>query len=201
MPKIKQSFFTRPDVIQISRELLGKYLFTKIGKSIITGGMIVETEAYAGPEDRASHAHGNRRTKRTEPMFHRGGIAYVYLCYGMYPLFNIVTNVENIPHAILVRAIQPTYGTAVILKRRNKTKLDRSVAGGPGALCKALGINLGHNGEKLTGRNIWLEDRDCILKTSQIVASPRVGVDYAGSHAKRPWRFRIKNNPWTSKPD
>jgi DNA-3-methyladenine glycosylase len=201
MSRIRQSFLTRSDVIQISRQLLGKYLFTRIGRSEITGGMIVETEAYAGPEDKASHAYGNRRTKRTETMFKKGGVAYVYLCYGMYPLFNIVTNIENIPHAILVRAIQPTHGLTTILKRRNKTKLDRNVAGGPGVLCKALGIDLRHNGEKLTGKTIWLEDRGYISKTSQITASPRVGVDYAGSYAKRPWRFRIKNSPWSSKPD
>lgn len=201
MSVIKQSFFTQPNVIEISKQLLGKYLFTKIGRSEITGGIITETEAYAGPEDRASHAYGNRRTRRTETMFKRGGVAYIYLCYGMYPLFNIVTNTVNIPHAILIRAIQPTHGIPVILKRRKKTKLDRSVAGGPGMLCLALGIDLRHNGEDLTGKRIWLEARNNILKRSQIKASPRIGVEYAGSHAKRPWRFRIKNNQWTSKPD
>jgi len=201
MAKLRSSFFLQPDVLRISRKLIGKYLFTRTGKSGITGGMIVETEAYAGPEDRASHAHGNRRTKRTEVMFHNGGIAYVYLCYGMYPLFNVVTNVENIPHAILVRAIMPTHGMGIMLRRRGKDRLDRSVAGGPGALCKALGIDLRHNGEKLTGRSVWIEDRGTRIAASRIIAGPRVGVSYAGSHAKRPWRFRIKNCPWTSKPD
>lgn len=187
--------------MRISRQLLGKYLFTSTGRSGITGGMIVETEAYAGPEDRASHAHGNRRTRRTEVMFHKGGVAYVYLCYGMYPLFNIVTNSKDIPHAVLVRAIMPTHGIGTMLKRRGKKKLDRSVAGGPGALCKALGIDLRHNGEKLAGRNIWLEDRGSRMPSSKITASPRVGVSYAGPHAKRPWRFRVRNCPWTSRPD
>lgn len=200
MPRIRQSFFTRPDVLEISRQLLGKHLFTKIGRTI-TGGIITETEAYAGPEDRASHAYGNRRTRRTETMFKRGGVAYVYLCYGMYPLFNIVTNMENMPHAILIRAIQPTHGIPAMLRRRNKAKLDRSVACGPGALCLALGIDLRHNGENLSGNRIWLEERDRDLQTSQIKASHRIGVEYAGSHARRPWRFRMKNSPWTSKPD
>jgi len=181
--------------------LLGKHLFTKTGRSTITGGIITETEAYAGPEDRASHAHGNRRTKRTETMFKRGGVAYVYLCYGMYPLFNIVTNEENIPHAILIRAIQPTHGIATMLRRRRKTKLDRSVAGGPGVLCLALGIGLIHNGENLSNGRIWLEKRNSDLEPGQIKASHRIGVEYAGAHARRPWRFRIKNSPWTSKPD
>jgi DNA-3-methyladenine glycosylase len=201
MSRINQSFFSRPNVIEISRQLLGKYLFTRIGRAGITGGIITETEAYAGPEDRASHAYGNRRTRRTETMFKRGGVAYVYLCYGMYPLFNIVTNTENIPHAILIRAIQPTHGIPAILKRRKKSKLDRSVACGPGMLCMALGIDVRHNGEDLTGKRIWLEDHNNRLEPGQIKASPRIGVEYAGSHAKRPWRFRIKNSPWTSKPD
>jgi len=190
-----------PDVVKTSRQLLGKYIFTRIGRFGVTGGMIVETEAYAGPGDRASHAYGNRRTRRTETMYKKGGIAYVYLCYGMYPLFNIVTNQEGIPHAILIRAIQPTHGIPAMLKRRKKARLNRSVAGGPGALCLALGIDLRHNGEKLTGDRIWLEDRDNAPKRLPILATPRVGVEYAGSHAKRPWRFRIKKNPWTSKPD
>jgi len=201
MSRIRKAFFTSPDVIEISRCLLGKYLFTRTGNAGITGGMIVETEAYAGPEDKASHAHNNRRTKRTETIFHEGGVAYVYLCYGMYPLFNIVTNVEGIPHAVLVRAIQPTSGIPIMLKRRNKRKIDRTVSSGPGTLCKALGIGLRHNGTALTGKNIWLEDRGIVITPSQISASPRIGVDYAGSHARRPWRFRIKDSPWTSKPD
>ena len=200
MPKIRQSFFTRSDVLEISRQLLGKYIFTKIGRTI-TGGIITEVEAYAGPEDRASHAYENRRTKRTETMFKRGGVAYIYLCYGMYPLFKIVTNSENIPHAVLIRAIQPTHGIPTMLRRRKKNKLDRSVAGGPGVLCLALGIDLHLNEENLSGNTIWLEKKSQDLPPNQIKASHRVGVEYAGSHARRPWRFRIKNSLWTSKPD
>ena len=200
MAKLKLSFYRQTNVAQISRDLIGKYLFSRIGNAGITGGIIVETEAYAGPTDKASHAYRNRRTKRTEVMFSKGGVAYVYLCYGMYPLLNIVTNDKGIPHAILLRAIQPTHGIPTMLKRRGKANMDRSVAGGPGVLCKALGVDLSHNGEKLTGNTIWVEDRGNAVKKSQITASPRVGVDYAGTHAKWPWRFRIKNSQWTSKP-
>jgi DNA-3-methyladenine glycosylase len=198
MRKLKESFYTRPDVILISRKLLGKHLFTRINGKL-TGGMIVETEAYAGPEDRASHAYGNRRTRRTETMFQRGGIAYVYFCYGMYYLLNVVTNTRDIPHAILIRAIEPTHGIPVMLKRRSKLHLDRSVAGGPGALCQSLGIDTRHDRTPLTGNTIWIADSGYHIPASRIVASPRVGVAYAGPHAKRPWRFRIKDSPWTSK--
>ena len=111
--------------------------------------MIIETEAYAGPEDKASHAYGNRRTKRTEVMFHKGGVAYVYLCYGIHSLFNVVTNQEGTPHAVLIRAIQPEIGIETMLKRRGKTKLDNTLTNGPGSLAKALGIGLKHNGVKL----------------------------------------------------
>ncbi|MFC1497149.1 DNA-3-methyladenine glycosylase [Verrucomicrobiota bacterium] len=208
MRKLQRSFFLRSNVILISTHLIGKYLFTQLhpcgcaeqsrSRNAKTGGMIVEVEAYAGPQDRASHAYGNRRTKRTEIMYSKGGVAYVYLCYGIHSLFNIVTNVEDIPHAILVRAIQPTHGISTMLKRRKKKKNDRSIAGGPGALTQALGIDTSHNGAKLSGNQIWLEDRDVVIPPAQIEALPRVGIDYAGKDAKRPWRFRIKNNPWTS---
>ncbi len=174
----------------ISKQLLGKYLFTRINNTL-TGGIIVETEAYAGPEDRASHAYGNRRTKRTETMFHEGGIAYVYFCYGMHYLFNIVTNVEGIPHAILIRALQPACGITTMLKRRHKEKLDHTIAGGPGSLTKAMGINTCHNGMSVTGPVIWLEHRGIEINSKQIIAGPRIGVAYAGKDAKLPWRFRI----------
>jgi len=201
--KLPASFFHRDDVVQIGRELLGKFIFTRLGRGTgrgaITGGMIVETEAYAGPIDRASHAYNNRRTARTEVMYSRGGVAYVYLCYGLHSLFNIITNVEGVPHAVLLRAIEPTEGIPTMLRRRRKKKLDRTVAGGPGACAQALGIDRAHNGIELLGERIWIEDRGVTLKDSQIVASPRVGVAYAGPDASLPWRFRIQGSPWTSR--
>ncbi|MCK5849563.1 MAG: DNA-3-methyladenine glycosylase [Kiritimatiellae bacterium] len=199
MSKLKRTFYIRSNVVQISTDLLGKHLFTHLPGYPVTGGIIVETEAYAGPDDKASHAYGNRRTKRTEVMFHSGGVAYVYLCYGIHSLFNIVTNVEGIPHAVLIRAIQPTHGTAVMLTRRNKKKLDRTLTGGPGTLTQALGINTTHTGMSLSGGEIWIESRSRPVPNRNIEKGPRVGVDYAGSDAARPWRFRIKNNIWTSR--
>jgi len=196
--KLKKTFFLRPDVVQISRELLGKHLFTRLDGGSITGGIIVETEAYAGPGDRASHAYGNRRTLRNDIMYARGGVAYVYLCYGIHSLFNIITNEEEIPHAVLIRAIEPTHGVSAMLKRRGKRSADRSLTGGPGALSAALGIRCSHNGLSLFGREIWLEDRGISVNADQILSSPRVGIGYAGDDAKRPWRMRLRDNPWTS---
>ena len=161
--------------------------------------MIVETEAYRGPEDRASHAYGHRRTKRNEVMYLDGGISYAYQCYGIHALFNIVTHKADSPHAVLVRAIEPIYGIDIMLRRRSKEVLDRTVAGGPGALTEALGINLSHNGLPLISSSIWIEDRGIEILPENIVASPRVGVDYAGEDAKLPWRFRIRDSKWTSK--
>jgi len=198
MPKLSLSFYTRRDVSLIARQLLGKHLFTNLHDDGITGGLIVETEAYAGPEDRASHAYGNRRTRRTEVMFHAGGIAYVFLCYGMHSLLNVVTHVEGVPHAVLIRAIQPTHGIAAMLKRRGRKIPAYALTAGPACLTQALGIDVRHNGIPLTGSRIWIEDRGDAVTSAHIVASPRVGVAYAGPHARRPWRFRIRDNPWTS---
>jgi len=198
MTKLSKSFFLREDVVQISKELLGKYLYTNIG-DVVAAGMIVETEAYMGPEDKASHAYGNRKTARTEPFYKEGGIGYVYLCYGIHHLFNIITNKANVPHAILIRAIEPKEGIEAMLLRRKKTKLSYDLTSGPGTLSKALGISSGQNGLNITGKSIWLEDKGVKLKAEQIIASPRVGIDYAEEFIDKPWRFRIKDNPWAGK--
>lgn len=184
-------YYRHQDVLFLSRDLLGKFLLTKID-SVVTGGMIIETEAYRGSEDRASHAHGNRRTKRTEIMYAEGGICYVYQCYGIHALFNIITNDAEIPHAILIRAIQPLIGVEEMLKRRNKQKIDKTLAGGPGTLTQALGIAVDHNGLPLTGPPIWIEDRNIVVRPGDIIAGPRVGIDYAGEDASLPWRFQLK---------
>lgn len=192
------SYFQQDDVLEISRQLLGKFLFTYLENSL-TGGMIVETEAYRGPEDKASHAFGLRRTSRNAVMYQRGGCIYVYICYGLYPLLNIVTNQEDIPHAILIRAIEPIEGIETMLKRRNKTKIDHSLTSGPGTLSIALGITKNLNGALLNGPEIWIEDRNISIESDKILASPRVGIDYAEEDAKLPWRFRINNHPYTSR--
>ncbi|MDX1919384.1 MAG: DNA-3-methyladenine glycosylase [Candidatus Caenarcaniphilales bacterium] len=198
MSKLAKSFYTRSNALLISRELLGKFLFANINGEL-TGGMIVETEAYMGPEDKACHAHLNRRTKRTEIMFSEGGVAYVYLCYGIHALFNIVTAPEGTPHACLVRAIEPTVGLEVMLKRRNKEQVLPSLTAGPGALTQALGIECKHYGTDLTGDTIWIEDHGIAVSSDKIIASSRVGIAYAEEHIDLPWRFRVKDNKWVSK--
>ena len=198
MAKIPRSFYTRPDVVTISRELLGKFLFTQFN-GIRTGGMVVETEAYAGTGDRACHAHLNRRTKRTEIMYHAGGVAYVYLVYGLHALFNIITNEEGKADAVLVRAIEPTEGVEEMLLRRNLLSPEPRLTAGPGVVSQALGISTRHYGTDLTGNDIWLEDRGVVVPEEDFIASPRVGIDYAGEDALLPWRFRIRGSRWMSK--
>lgn len=174
----------------IARELLGKYLMTNFDGGI-TGGMIVETEAYEGATDRASHAWNNRRTARTEVMFRTGGLAYVYLCYGVHSLFNIVTNRQDIPHAVLIRGIVPETGLDIMKTRVGKPVLDSRSGIGPGKVSALLGIHYSHSGLSLEGDKIWLEDRGLKITPEEILAGPRVGVDYAGEDAKRPYRFRV----------
>ena len=195
---LKKSFYTRTDVVQISKDLLGKTLVTNFnGKK--TAGIIVETEAYRGPDDKACHAHLNRLTRRTRIMFEEGGCAYIYLCYGIHHLFNIVTAVKGMPHAVLVRAVQPAEGIPFMLKRRNMQQVKTRLTAGPGILSQALGITKAYTGISLLDKkNIWIENRGTEVKADNILASPRVGVDYAEECADWPWRFRIKDSQWTS---
>ena len=195
--KLSKSFYTRDDVTLIARELLGKVLCTNIDGTL-TSGIIVETEAYSQTE-RASHAFGGKRTPRTEVFYNDGGISYVYLCYGIHYLYNVITNRAHMADAVLIRAIEPLDGIETMLQRRGMDKIAHRIAAGPGSVSKAMGIDKTHNGLDLTDREIWIEDRGISYKKSQIIASPRVGVDYAGEDAKLPWRYRVKDNPWTSK--
>ncbi|MBC5774128.1 DNA-3-methyladenine glycosylase [Pontibacter sp. KCTC 32443] len=196
--KLTKDFYTRPNVVQIAQELLGKYIYTSVD-GMLTGGMIVETEAYSGENDRACHAHMNRRTARTEIMYHEGGVAYVYLVYGIYNLFNIITNTEGKADAVLVRAIEPEIGTEEMLLRRNMPLIKPNLTAGPGVLSIALGINRKHYGEDLTGNTIWVEDKGITIPEESIIAVPRIGIDYAGDDALLPWRFYVKNSKWVSK--
>ncbi|MBA3815873.1 MAG: DNA-3-methyladenine glycosylase [Parachlamydiaceae bacterium] len=192
MEKIPLSYFQQDDVISLSYSLIGKYLFTSLEpENIVAGGMIIETEAYCGITDKASHAYNNRRTKRTETMFCEGGTAYVYLCYGLHHLFNIVTNKKDIPHAILIRAIKPEVGIDIMLSRRKKKILNSELTKGPGSVCQALGINKQHNGITLDGTTIWLEDSKIQIPKEQIIKSPRIGIDYAEEDAFKLWRFTL----------
>lgn len=194
--KLSGEFYQRTDVVKISRELVGKVLCTKIGDEPLTSGIIVETEAYCGRNDKACHANDGLRTERTEIIYHAGGLAYVYLCYGIHHLFNVVTNVKDTADAILVRAVEPIEGIDTMKERRDMQEKVARLTNGPGKLTQALGIKTAMNGTDLTKNKIWIEDRG--LNPSKIVSSPRIGVDYAGEHAKRPWRFTIEGNRWVS---
>ena len=197
--KLDLSFYRRDDVLQISKDLLGKVLYSNHPDEGITSGIIVETEAYAGAIDRASHAYGNRRTNRTEVMYAPGGVTYVYLCYGIHSLFNVITGYKDVPHAVLVRALEPLDGLEIMLRRRKMKKAEPRVTAGPGMLTQAMGITTKDDGVPLDGKRIWIGNGNQELKDDDIIASPRVGVDYAGEDAHLPYRFRIKNSRWTSK--
>jgi DNA-3-methyladenine glycosylase len=185
-------YYQSSDVLALAKDLLGKYLFTQLGTHL-TGGMIIETEAYRGPEDRASHAYGNRKTKRTSVMFQSGGICYIYLVYGIHYLLNVVTNVDGIPHAVLIRALAPMVGIEEMQNRRGITTT-KILSSGPGTLTQALGIDLTLNGFPLNRPPIWIEDRGTLIKEEEIVIGPRIGISYAGEDAFLPWRFRLKGN-------
>ncbi|RYZ51466.1 MAG: DNA-3-methyladenine glycosylase [Sphingobacteriales bacterium] len=195
---LPEDFYQRPDVVNIARELLGKVLRTEID-GVITSGIIVETEAYAGASDKASHAFGNRRTGRTEIMYGPGGRAYVYLCYGIHHLFNVVTNVRDVPHAVLIRAIEPLEGIDTMLSRRRKERLQPALTAGPGAMSQALGIKTAHTGESLGGPLISITDELKEVPPDQIVAASRVGVAYAAEDALLPYRFFIRESRYVSK--
>ncbi|QIX61129.1 DNA-3-methyladenine glycosylase [Hymenobacter sp. BT18] len=191
------SYYQQPDVVALARDLIGKYVFTCFDGQL-TGGRIVETEAYAHVNDQACHSHLGRFTSRTRIMYEAGGVAYVYLIYGRYVLFNLVTNVAGKADAVLIRGIEPTEGVPEMLLRRGLAAVQRNLTGGPGLLTQALGISTKHYGLPLTGPNIWLEDRAELVADEQVVASPRVGIDYAGEDAALPWRFRLRGSAWTS---
>jgi DNA-3-methyladenine glycosylase len=195
---IPTSFYQRENVVEIARELLGKLLVTDID-GVFTSGIIVETEAYHGLKDKACHAYNGRRTPRTEVMYKAGGLAYVYLCYGIHSLFNIVTNHEGLADAVLVRAIEPMEGVEHMLRRRKMTVVEPKLTAGPGAMSEALGIKTVLTGTDLGGSKIWLEDRGVEYKQDEIVAGTRVGVAYAKEDALLPWRFSLKGNRWVSR--
>jgi DNA-3-methyladenine glycosylase len=197
MKKLGLDFYRRENVLQIAEELMGKLLISKID-GITTSGRIVECEAYAGAPDKASHAFGGRRTNRNEIMYAEGGFSYVYLCYGIHHLFNVVTNSKDIPHAILIRSLEPVKGIKDMLLRTGKKQLDNTLTRGPGNVSKALGIHTRDSGIRLTGNTIFLADDGFAYPGNEIFTSPRIGVDYAGKDALLPYRFYIKGNPFVS---
>jgi DNA-3-methyladenine glycosylase len=198
MPKLPLPFYRRSDTCAVARELLGKHLVTQIG-GIRTAGLITETEAYLGATDQACHGRHYHRTPRNEHMFWEGGIAYVYICYGIHHLFNIVTHEPGEPHAVLIRAIQPVEGVEAMMKRRNYFKPDKRLSSGPGSLSVALGITTPLSGISLTGKQIWIEDKGIQVSKNEIVTTTRIGVESAGADAQLPYRFYLKDNHWVSK--
>jgi DNA-3-methyladenine glycosylase len=195
---LNREFYMRSDVVKIARELLGKVLITKINEKT-TSGIISETEAYKGIVDRASHSFGGRRTGRTEVMYATGGTAYIYLCYGVHSLFNVVTNKKDIPDAVLIRGIIPLEGISIMEQRTGKKNSSVRFASGPGNVAKALGIHYSESGTDLTGRRsvtgsleIWIEDRGIPVDPDHVSATPRIGIQYAGEDALLPWRFLWK---------
>ena len=197
--RLTKSFYLQEDVVQISKDLLGKVLVTNFGGQL-TAGKIVETEAYRAPDDKACHAYKNLRTKRTSIMFETGGVAYIYLCYGIHHLFNVVTAKAGMAHAVLIRAVEPLNNIPLMVERRSKNKINRQLTGGPGVMSKALGITKDWTGTSLLTPDspIWIEDRGFTVNEVNIIASPRVGVDYAEECAFWNWRFRIRNSKFTS---
>lgn len=192
--KLPNSFFLQPDPVVVAQALIGKLLTTAFD-GIRTSGRIVETEAYFGEADRASHAYGGRRTARTEPLYREGGIAYVYLCYGIHHLFNIVTHQSGHPHCVLIRAIEPAHGLDLMMERLGKSTADQSIGRGPGNLTRALGIRTIHTGTSLGQEiSVWSDKRE----PGPIRVTARIGVDYAGEDAALPYRFFEAGNPYVS---
>lgn len=196
--KLNRDFYTREDTLQIARELIGKILVVPDHKGLRVSGKIVETEAYLGAPDKAAHSYQNRRTKRTEVMFSIGGTVYVFFVYGMYYQFNVVAGVEGVPHAILIRAVEPLENIELMRTRRGKPMPDTNLTNGPGKLCIALGLDKSFNGEDLLGNKVWLEYGEKVSE-KQIAAGTRIGIDYAEEYAAKPWRFWLKQNPFVSR--
>jgi DNA-3-methyladenine glycosylase len=195
--KLPLEFYRQKNVCTVARALIGKLLVTKFN-AVVTIGRIVETEAYNGVVDKASHAWAGRRTNRTEIMYAAGGVSYVYLCYGIHHLFNVVTNDAEIPHAVLIRSLEPLLGIEHMLQRTGKRVLDHTLTRGPGNVSKAMGIYTQHTGLSLQGKELYILDDGLKIKPSQLIATPRIGVDYAGDDALLPYRFLLKDNPYLS---
>ena len=197
--KLERDFYARADTLAVARELLGKRLVVPASDGRRVSGRIVEVEAYLGVEDAAAHSYRGRRTRRTETMYAVGGTAYVFFVYGMHHQFNVVTGPEGLPHAVLVRGVEPDEGVEVMRERRPVSK-ERELTAGPGKLCRALGLDLSYDGEDLTrGGRVWLEETGVRFKSDDVASGPRIGVDYAGEDALRPWRFWVKDNVYVSR--
>jgi DNA-3-methyladenine glycosylase len=195
--KLPREFYLSDDTLRVSRELLGKLLVVRDEQGRRVSGMIVETEAYMGEIDRAAHSFGGRRTARNEVTYAAGGHVYVFFIYGMYYQLNFVTGPADHPHVALIRGIEPVEGIEIMRERRGLMP-DKNLTSGPGKLCIAFGIDRSLNGEDLTGERVWLEEYRT-FSDNEIAAGKRIGIDYAGEYAEKPWRFWVKDNPFVSR--
>ncbi len=189
---LPRSFYARPALV-VARASIGQLLVHDSPEGLSVG-RIVECEAYAGPDDRAAHSFGGRRTARTEVMFGSPGFAYVFLVYGLHVQFNLVCAAPDVPEAVLVRAIEPVSGSALMAARRGMSASKKQLCNGPGKLCRALGITMNHYGEDLCQGKLYLSRGS----RSRINTAPRIGIDYAGEWAKRPWRFFDPDSQYVS---
>lgn len=197
MKKLSLNFYKRKDVVAIAKDLIGKIVITQFD-GVTTSGRIVETEAYVAHVDKASHAFAGKRTSRNEHMYAAAGTAYVYICYGMHQMFNIVTNEKDIPDAVLIRAVEPLEGIDSMLQRTGKPTLDFTLTKGPGNVGKALGIFKKHSGLHLLDDEIYIVDDGFKINENEIGISGRIGVASAGADALLPYRFYVRGNKYVS---
>jgi DNA-3-methyladenine glycosylase len=197
---LSSGYYQNSDVISLTRDMIGKLIVTEID-DITTSGIIVETEAYKAPEDKASHAYDNRMTSRTKTMFEAGGTSYIYLIYGFHHLFNIVTGPQGLAHAVLIRAVEPVEGIDIMIKRRKMLTANSELTNGPGKWTCAMGITTKYNGLKLfePESSIKIYDTGSVFLSEDIISSSRVGIPYAQDYIDKPWRFRLKGNGWIGK--
>jgi DNA-3-methyladenine glycosylase len=194
-PKLPAAFFQRPDVLAIARELLGKHLYTNVG-GVVAAGRVVETEAYRHEGDNSLTMHLQRKRRQAQGLHVPGGAAYIYT---RYALFNIATHDARHPDAVLIRAVEPTIGLEEMLRRRGLAQAKRALTAGPGVLSQALGITPALTGQLVTGEVLWFEDHGEEIAPGDVLASARVGLEYAGPEAAGlPWRFRLRGSAWTS---
>ncbi|MCW5955621.1 MAG: DNA-3-methyladenine glycosylase [Pyrinomonadaceae bacterium] len=197
MKRLPREFYLREDTIAVAKDLLGKLLVVPDQEGKRVSGMIVELEAYLGVEDKAAHSFGGRRTARNEVTFGIGGHAYVFFIYGMYYQLNFVTGPSDHPHVVLIRAVEPIEGIEVMRERRGSMK-DKNLTSGPGKLCIAFGIGRSLNGAHMTGNTIWVEEHRSFVE-DQVASGKRIGIDYAGDDAEKPWRFWVRGNEFVSR--
>jgi DNA-3-methyladenine glycosylase len=195
--KLGKDFYHRSDTIAMAQELLGKMLFTNIDHQL-TGGIIVETEAYMGVVDSSCHTYNNRKTKSNATMYQQGGVAYMYICYGIHDMLNIVTGNEGDSQVILIRALEPTVGIEVMKERRGGVPVNR-LSKGPGSLAKALRLTKKFDNYSLMGEEIWIEENDVLLPENKIISSPRIGLNCSEPYLSMPWRFTIAGNKFVSR--